>query len=96
MIHVLVIFKVKDNESEKARRVVDDFIHWVDSNEKDTFALAFAEEESRIYTCIFSFASEEAKTKHDRGPYNHAFFDIMSRLSKEEPVNRVVQLLESA
>ncbi|MFX1338293.1 MAG: putative quinol monooxygenase [Promethearchaeota archaeon] len=87
MIHKLVKFKAKKENTEKVEKMIKEFLDKVLENEPNTLYYESLQEEDLVsFINIITFSDEEARIYHESTPYGKKFVDDLYPLLEAEPV----------
>ena len=87
MVHLMAIYKVKEDKLEVVEKAVEEFVDAVKDNEPETLAYeAFRGKDDLSFFHVMTFAGEKAEEAHRSTPHMMKFVGFLYPNCVEEPV----------
>lgn len=88
MIHLMVTYKVKEDQVDEVKKAIIDFLAAVADNEPQTVHYASYQkaDNDRSFIHCMCFENEEARHTHEKAEYTKQFTELLYSACEKEPV----------
>jgi quinol monooxygenase YgiN len=87
MLYLKVTYKVKPDQLETVRQIIDEFVAGIRANEPTTYYEAFSHPEEPLkFTHFMAFVDEAAQKYHQTAPHTENFVSVLYPNCDEQPV----------